>query len=401
MHFYLFRKAIRRLPGIIIRAVPLPDPEITEGFGSRSRTGELCKAAGAHSVLLVTDSVLCTLGFHENVEKSILDAGISCSVFSDISSEPTADIISKGRKAAVDCGADCIVALGGGSVMDCSKIIAASAKHPKRNIRTFLIKCIFTKTLPMITIPTTAGTGAEMTVGAVVKNSRGVKKCTLLAGLNVTDVILDSELTVNAPAKITVCCGIDAMSHGLEGCLADVKACDEDMRKSRECVRLVLDNLAALTETPHDIARRQNMCLAANLGGNAINKQLAGYVHAFAHSIGGRYNIPHGEAIAYCLLPVLSFYRELCSESLYELALYCRLADNKTAKDAAIGCLFDRISGLLKQCGFTGGLSALKEADYPELVREIDADSINYSPVKTMSDREILSILDTIRQKGV
>lgn len=398
MNFYLLRKAIRRLPGILIKAVPLPDPEITEGYSTRKISGEICKANGAHSVLLVTDNTLFSLGYHESIVKSLNDNGIACNVFHDISSEPCVNIVTEGRKAAVKCGADCIIALGGGSVMDSSKIIASSSKHPGRRINAYLRKFVFEKTLPMITIPSTAGTGAEETIGAVVKNAHGTKKSSVIVGLNVTDVILDSELTVNAPAKVTICCGIDALSHGLEGCLADVRVSEEDMNKSRECVRLVFENLIAVTEEPHNIERRQKLCLAANYGGNAINKQLAGYVHAFAHTIGGFYHISHGEAIAYCLLPVLTFCKDICSKQLYELSLYCGLTESETDTGAAIDRLFDKISDLLAKCGFAGGLEKLDRADYGKLVKGIDYDSINYSPAKTLTDKEIITILDEIKR---
>lgn len=124
MHFFLFRKAIRKLPGDVIREVALPEPELTEGFGFREQTGRICSGMGARSVLVVTDRNIHGLGFHEKVLASLRDSGIPFSVFCDIDLEPTVDIIRAGRKAALECGADCIVAFGGGSVMDSSKAIA-------------------------------------------------------------------------------------------------------------------------------------------------------------------------------------------------------------------------------------------------------------------------------------
>lgn len=401
MSFYLLRKAIRRLPGLVVKAVPLPEPKITEGYGARKCVGEICQKAGVHSVLLVTDETLFSLKAHETVESSLREAGIACAVFHGISTEPSESIVIEGRKAAIACRADCIVALGGGSVLDSGKIIAASADHPGRSILDYLQKFVFSQTLPMITIPSTAGTGAEQTIGAVVKNAHGVKKATVIVGLNVTDVILDSELTVNMPNGITLCCGIDALSHGLEGCLADVRVSEEDRLKSRECVRLVLENLAAVAEDPLDIDKRQKLFLAANLGGNAINKQLAGYVHAFAHAIGGRYHLSHGEAIAHCLMPVVYRFRKISEEPLFELAQHCGCAGNETEKSAVIDRLLERIYNLLAAGGFLGGLAVLDEADYPQLLRLINADSINYSPAKTLKDREIISILNEIKRGSI
>ena len=400
MTFYHVRKGIRKLPGIVIKTAYIPDPDVTEGFGSRCEVGKICAENGCLSVLLVTDVTLYSLGFHEKVAESLEKAGIACTVFKDIASEPDLNIIEAGRKAAVECGADCIVALGGGSVLDSSKIIAACAKHPVFHVRHYLHKfaLVAGKTLPMITIPSTAGTGAEYTVGAVVKNAHGVKNSTVVIGLNVVHVILDSELMINAPRSVTVNCGIDALSHGLEGLLADVVSEEEDIIKSRECVRLIFENLPLLLDDPKNIGARQHMCRAAHYGGNAINKQLAGYVHAFAHSIGALYHIPHGQAIALCLYPVISAQMELCIEPLSELAYYCGFTERTTAPGEAAGIFMEELNRLLVTCGYEKGCGAIRDEDVHKLTEMIDNDSINYSPPKTFTDAEIAEILERIKR---
>ena len=400
MPFYLGRKAIRKVPGTVIKAAPLPRPELIQGFGSRDRTGALCAGAGFESALLVTDETLFGLGYHEKVMRSLKENGIRCSVFHEISSEPTVDIVTAGREAAVACGADCIVALGGGSVLDSSKIIAASARHPLLPIRHYLHKFAIAEggTLPMINIPSTAGTGAECTVGAVVKNKSGTKNATVLIGLDVAYVILDSELLIDAPRSVTAWCAIDALSHGLEGLLADVWSAEEDMQKSRECVRLIFENLPLLLEDPKNIEARQATLLAAHYGGNAINTQLAGYVHAFAHSIGARYHIPHGKAIAWCLIPILKAQEYERYEELADLAKYCGLAEENDKPEVASDKFILALSALLDACGLEKGCSRLKEKHYDRLTRMIDADSINYSPSRTLTDNEIPMLLDQIRR---
>lgn len=315
MSLFIERKTIRKLPGTVIKAVPIPEPELIQGFGFRNKVGSICKKAGYKSVLLVTDETLFSLGLHKKVESSLKRNGINYSIFHSINEEPNVEIVEAGRQAALDCEAECIIALGGGSVLDSSKIISASAKHSHLPMSYFLLKFAMCPggTLPMINIPSTAGTGAECTVGVVVKNSNDVKTSTVVVGLTITHVILDSELIINAPRDVTAWCAIDALSHGLE-------------------------NLPVLLEDPQNIEARQATLLAANYGGNAINKQLAGYVHAFAHSIGALYHIPHGKA---------------CEDEV----------------DAA-----------------------------DKLVKMIDADSINYSPSRTFTDSEVRMILDQIRR---
>ncbi len=400
MPFYLERKVIRKVPGTVIKAAPLPKPELIQGFGTREKVGSVCAEAGFSSVLLVTDETLFGLGLHEKITASLDAAGIPYTIFHDIHSEPTVDIVDAGRKAAVDCEADCIVALGGGSVMDSSKIIAAGARHPSLPIRHYLHKFAVVEggSLPMVNIPSTAGTGAECTVGAVVKNRSGTKNATVLIGLDIACVILDSELLINAPESVTAWCAVDALSHGLEGLLADVGSSEEDVFKSRECVRLILENLPLLLEDPHHIEARQATLLAAHYGGNAINTQLAGYVHAFAHSIGALYHIPHGKAIAWCLIPIVTAQEAFRYEEMAALARFCRLADEGDGEEAAADRLIEALKKLLDRCGLEKGCALLREKDYDKLTRMIDADSINYSPSRTLTDVEIRMLLDQIRR---
>ena len=402
MSFYSLRKMISKLPGNIIKLIPKPDPVLRGGFGSREIIGEICAVAGYKSVPLVTDKTLFSPGYHEKILNSLEAKNIKCTVFDNITSEPTIDIISEGRSMAVNCNADCIIAFGGGSVLDTCKIIAAEAKKLNRNIDSFLHKFIFIrgKTMPIIAVPSAFGTGAEITVGAIVQNKKGIKCSTVVIGMNVTYVVLDSELTIGVPESVMVYCGIVALSHGLEGFLAGIKTSEEDMHKSRECVRLVFENLPGLIATPDDNDARQKMCFAAYYCGNAINKQLVGYVHAFAHSIGALYYIPHGEAIALCLVPILSYHKDICMDKLAQLSLYCGFSKETDDKAASADKFIVALEELLKTCGFERNGDLIYEKDYKKLTKMINADSVNYSPPKTLKDYEIVGLLDEIRKES-
>ena len=400
MSFFVERKAIRKVPGKVIGAVPLPKPKLIEGFGKRALVGEICARKEFKSVLLVTDETIFSLGLHEKILHSLEEHGIKYSIFHEIASEPTIDIVDKGRSIAIECGADIIVALGGGSVLDSSKIIASGAKHPLLPIKYYLHKFALAEggSLPMINIPTTAGTGAECTVCAVVKNESGTKNSTVVIGLDIVSVILDSELLIGAPMEITKWCAVDALSHGLEGLMADVDSDPEDIHKSNECVRLVMENLPILLEDPKNIEARQATLLAAHYGGNAINTQLAGYVHAFAHSIGALYHIPHGKAIAWSLIPVLESQEYIRYDKMASLAKHCHIADKDDPVEEAADKLIIAIKKLLNDCGLEKGCNLIDTNDYDKLTEMIDADSINYSPSRTLSDSEIHMLLDQIRR---
>lgn len=394
MDTYLFRKHIHRLPGKVIHAVPLPEPEVTEGQGARRQIGEICRKAGLKQVLLVTDRTLSGLGFEQAITESLEAAHVGYSVFSDIHSEPNIAIIEAGRKQALETQSDAIVALGGGSVMDSCKMIAAGVRMPHVPVKALLLKFLPVpgKTLPLIMVPSTAGTGAEVTVAAVVTNEHGVKGSTVLIGLNVMHVVHDSELTLQAPKAVTAACGIDALSHCIEGVVADVQSTKEDVRMSMEGVKLILENLTLLTsERVNELTNervneaRLKMCRAAMYGGNAINTQLAGYVHAFAHSIGAKYHLSHGQAISLMLMPVLEFQKETCMQKYAELAQFCGVPD-----------FLQSVRDLLKTCGLDKIESPVRACDHEELIPMIAADSINYSAPVTLSNEEIKAVLEAV-----
>ncbi len=394
MDTYHFRKQIHRLPGKVIHTIPLPEPEVTEGLGARRQIGELCRRSGYKQVMLVTDRTLSGLGFDQAVCQSLDEAKIAYSVFNDIHSEPTIDIIESGRQQAIRTQADCIIALGGGSVMDSCKMIAAGVKMPHLPVKALLLKFLPVPggTLPIIMVPSTAGTGAEVTVGAVISNEQGTKGSTVLIGLTVPHVVHDSELTLRAPRAVTAACGIDALSHCIEGAISDVEVDEEDMRMSMEGVKLILKNLPLLTsERMSELTNEQvnearlAMCRAAMYGGNAINTQLAGYVHAFAHSIGAKYHISHGQAISLMLLPVLEFQKKACENRYNALAQYCGVDD-----------FLEAVRNLISQCELDRIESPVRACDHEELIPMIAADSINYSAPVTLSNADIKTVLEQI-----
>ena len=398
MDTYFFRKQIHRLPGKVIRTIPLPEPEVTEGHQSRREIGEICRKSGYRQALLITDRTLSRLGYEKAILDSLEAAGVGCTLYNDINSEPTIALIEAGRQKALENHADCIIALGGGSVLDTSKMVAAGVKMPHLSIKALLLKFLPVrgKTLPIIAVPSTAGTGAEVTVGAVVTGDAGVKSSTVLIGLNITHVVLDSDLTLHAPESVTAACGMDALSHCVEGAISDVDVDEEDMKLSLEGIKLILQHLPTVIREPENIEARLGMCKAAMYGGNAINTQLAGYVHAFAHSIGAKYHLPHGQAISLMLLPVLEFQKEACLGKYAAIARYCGLADEEAPDDDAAEAFLDAIRGLMAVCGMDKLVSPVRGCDHGELIPLIAADSINYSSPVTLKESEIKQILRTV-----
>jgi len=173
---------------------------------------------------------------------------------------------------------------------------------------------------------------------------------------------------------------------------------EADEKLSEEGVRLIMQHLPVVTKEPENIEARLGMCRAAMYGGHAINTQLAGYVHAFAHSIGALYHIPHGKAIAWCLIPVLEAQEYMRYNKMSNVAKYCHVADKNDTAEEASDKLILALKKLLIQCGLEKGCGLIKTDDYDKLTEMIDADSINYSPVRTFTDSEIRMLLDQIRR---
>ena len=401
MDTYHFRKHIHRLPGKVIHTIPLPEPEVTEGLGARGQIGAICQKCGYKQVLVVTDKTLMGLGFERAVTASLEAANIGYSVFSDINSEPTIAIIEAGRKQALETKSEAIIALGGGSVMDSCKMVAAGVKMPHVSIKALLLKFLPVpgNTLPVIMVPSTAGTGAELTVGAVVSNEKGTKGSTVLIGLHVTHVVHDSELTMHAPKEVTAACAIDTLSHCIEGVVADVDMDEEDMKMSMEGVKLILENLPKVMKDPENNESRLAMCRAAMYGGNAINTQLAGYVHAFAHSIGAKYHLSHGQAISLMLMPVLEFQKDRCFGRYAEMARYCGLVEKPLMvnDEQAAEIFLQAVRDLIRECGMDTIESPVRACDYEQLIPMIAADSINYSAPVTLSNEDIKTVLNQIK----
>ena len=398
MDTYKFRKQIHKLPGKVIHHVPLPEPQVVEGHGARAQIGDICKEKGYKQVLLVTDQTLRKLGYEQKIVQSLEEAGVGCTLYADINSEPNIALIDEGRRIAMECQAECVIALGGGSVMDTCKMISAGVKMHHLKTKTLLRKFLVVpgKTLPMITVPSTAGTGAEVTVGAVVTNARGTKGSTVLVGLDVTHVVLDSELTIHAPQLVTAACGMDALSHVVEGTLSDVAVYVEDAYHSLEGVRLILQHLPVVMREPENIESRLAMCRAAMYGGNAINTQLAGYIHAFAHSIGAKYHIPHGQAITLMMLPVLEYQKETCLEKYAIMARYCHLVEESASDNEAAERFLQAVRELIVTCGLDKLELPVQPDDYEELTRMVAADSINYSAPMTFSNEDIVKVLEMV-----
>jgi alcohol dehydrogenase class IV len=277
------------------------------GAGSSKQIGDEVRRLGAAAVLLVTDEFMLSSGPAEAVKEAIEAAGIRCAVFADVQPDPTDVNVGAGLDAARASGADVVVAFGGGSVLDAAKMIAVLVTNtePVRHYRGY--HQIANAGLPLIAIPTTAGTGSEATRVAVITDTEHDEKLMILDGNLVPDVaIVDYELSATMPPALTAFVGIDTLTHGIEAYVSALANPITDAL-AISCVRLVGENLERAWSEGGDLEARAGMAIAAYAGGAAFANASVGLVHGMSRPIGAVFHVPHGLSNAVLLPTVTRF----------------------------------------------------------------------------------------------
>lgn len=259
---------------------------------------------------MVTDKSIRNLGITERLEKSLYSAKIRCFVYDDTTANPTTDNVESAVKMYVKNKCSALIGFGGGSSIDCAKAVGARIAKPKKSLQKMKGILKVRKKLPLLAaVPTTAGTGSETTLAAVITDSRTRHKYPINDFVLIPKyAVLDPEVTRSLPKSITATTGMDALTHAVEAYIG--RSTTKGTRaQAIEAVQLIFDNIFKVYENGNDMEARKNMLYASYLAGCAFTKSYVGYVHAVAHTLGGRYNVPHGLANAVLLPYVLEDYR--------------------------------------------------------------------------------------------
>lgn len=302
----------------VIKLVSKPTPVTYIGPGKAEETGRLLKMLGARKALIITDGFLHQSGLLNGLLDSIRRAEVEYTVFDGVQSDPTFAIVASAKQACSGC--DTVVAVGGGSVMDTAKSVAAAmANHTEAEALAGMFK-VRRHMLPLIAVPTTAGTGSETTVAAIISDTATHSKKQILdPKLVPMFAILDPELTVGLPKTTTAYTALDALTHALEAYVAGY-ADEETDRQARIAVRLIFQYLPKVWENPANLEGREALLTASFFAGMAFTRTYVGYVHAFAHTIGGKFGVPHGLANAVLLPHVMRYYLPVCGKRFAQLA---------------------------------------------------------------------------------
>ncbi|MGI9916735.1 iron-containing alcohol dehydrogenase [Vibrio owensii] len=376
--------------------LPLPKPTLFSGPGSIHELTEAIADLGFRKLLLVTDEGLVKIGMAEQVAESARTRGLDVALYAEVKPDPTYDQVERGLNVCLESGCDAILALGGGSAMDCAKVIAARVTNKKSIKRLAGLFRVWRTPAPLFVIPTTSGTGSEVTVAAVVSEPDTHHKTPLMdPKLVPLMAALDANLLVGLPAKITADTGIDALTHAIEAYISR-NATTETKAYSVAAIKLIFQYLPHAVEEGSDIQARQKMAMASYYAGLAFTKASLGYVHAFAHNLGAKYGLPHGMANGLALLPVLRFSFSEIEPQL--TALSEALIDAQSEAMPNAQAFLDRLEGLYNEIGIEQTSSLLKTSDTDELVTLILKEAHwNYPVPKFMNEEECAQLLAEIR----
>lgn len=290
-----------------------------------------------------------------------------------------------------DFGADSIIAFGGGSAIDCAKAVGARVAYKGKSLDKLKGDLrIMRKLPPLFAIPTTAGTGSEVTVTAVITDEKKKHKYTMNSfPLIPRYAVLDAKNTYTLPKHLTATTGMDALTHAVEAYIG--RSTSKETRKlSEEAVKLVLDNIETAYNEPTNHTARTNMLSAAYKAGIAFSKSYVGYVHAIAHSLGGQYNVPHGLANSVILPIMLEEYGEKIYKKLYKLAVCSGVSEKSDSIDVGARKFIDKVKELNLKMGIPEKISGIEEKDIKIMAKHADKEGNPLYPVPVLMNRKEL-----------
>lgn len=337
------------------------------------------------SVLLVTDKSIRGLGLTQELEGAIKENKIAITVFDKTVPNPTTENVDEALKLYKENGCQAIIAFGGGSAMDCAKATGARVARPKKTLGQMKGVLKVGKPIPLlIAVPTTAGTGSETTLAAVITDSETRHKY----AINDFPLIpkyaaLIPELTLGLPPKLTATTGMDALTHAIEAYIGR-STTKETRKRALQATKAIFENIEIAYRDGKNLKARRNMLNASYSAGLAFTISYVGYVHAIAHSLGGKYNIPHGLANAIILPYVLKKYGSKVNKKLWKMGVYAGLFDQNTAYEKGAKLFIEKIEKLNKSMNIGTQISEIQEEDIPELAKTAEKEGNPLYPVPVL-----------------
>lgn len=391
----IFKKAYARTYQTIFKfAIPIMPYREPKILKSNEEVVETLKQHKKNSVLLVTDKSIKSLGLTKSLETAISKSGLKLTIFDKTVPNPTTDNVEEALEIFKTNNCDCLVAFGGGSVMDCAKAVGARAVYPNKPLSKMKGVMKVTRKIPLlVAVPTTAGTGSETTLAAVITDSKTRHKYAINSfPLIPSYALLDASLTTGLPKHITSTTGMDALTHAVEAYIGN--STTRQTRAAAEfAVKTIFENLIEAYNNGNNLKARENMLLASYKAGVAFTKSYVGYVHAVAHSLGGKYNIPHGLANAIILPVVLKKFGKSVHKKLWKLGLTSGLFDKTTSYEDGANKFIAHIEKMNKTMNIGSTIPEINPVDIPSLAKTAEHEANPLYPVpKLFTAKELEEI---------
>lgn len=384
----IYCRCYQQIFHIAIPFLPYRKPKILQGI---AELPTLLHKKKITSLLLVTDASIRSFGLTAPLEKLLADEGIECIVYDKTVANPTTVNVAEALELYKENNCEALIGFGGGSSIDCAKAAGARIARPGKELSDMEGILKVGRKLPLlIAIPTTAGTGSETTLAAVITDAETRHKYPINDFPLIPHyAVLDPEVTRSLPPSLTATTGMDALTHAVEAYIG--RSTTAGTRKdSIRAVQLIFKYIRTAYNDGNDMRARKQMLYAAYLAGSAFTKSYVGYVHAVAHSLGGRYNTPHGLANAVLLPHVLEAYGESAAYKLCRLAVCAGLADAGTPDDEGAAIFIEAIRQMKEDLNIPDVIPEIKEEDIPELARFADKEANPLYPVpKLMNASEL------------
>lgn len=371
------------------------EPELLTGVGCLKNLPKAVKIRGIDNVLIVTDKVLMGLGKLDGLFSDLEKNEIKYTVYDGVQPNPTIDNIEHAYSMYIENNCQGVIAFGGGSPMDCAKAAAARVSNSNKSIKDMRGTLKVKKQLPpLFAIPTTAGTGSETTIAAVVTDPTTHEKYAIIdIKLTPRVAVLDPELTIGLPPHITSTTGMDALTHAVEAYIGKngTKYTDENAEKA---VKIIFDKLENVYANGNDIEARNEMALASFYAGAAFTRANVGYVHAIAHNLGGLYGVPHGLANAIVLPYILEYYGESAEKKLAKLAIIGGIGEKEESEKELAKKFIEHVKTMNKKMNIPLTVKEMKEQDISLLAkRALKEGNPGYPVPKIMNMEECTEIL--------
>lgn len=374
------------------------EPELLEGENAVLKLPLFIKNKGINKVLVVTDQGLMNLHLLDPLFEQLKKDKVEYVVYDKVQPNPTIPSIEECKDYYIGNKCEGVIAFGGGSPMDCAKAALARVVKPKKSIRQMrgYLK-IHKKLPPLFAVPTTAGTGSETTLAAVVTDPTTHEKNAVADPvLRPKYAVLDPVLTVGLPPHITSTTGMDALTHAVEAYIgkSNVKL---TIKYSEDAVKLIHKYLEKAFQNGKDMEAREKMLLASFYAGNAFTRAFVGYVHAIAHNIGGMYNVPHGLANAVILPYVLDWYGKSVYKKLAKVADLIHLTKEDASNEEKAKAYIAEIRRMNKAMNIPEKFDFIKEEDIPTLVkRALKEGNPGYPVPKIMNAKECEKVIRSL-----